>query len=159
MIRQQPSSLKTRGRMIGCWMLAVIGSVLRRKSQNKLMGSICCTQIPFILITISQSHHSPLSVLYSANPLVDLKTHTGTGTIVLFLCHDSHNPLCLWIHVLCLDSLIVIITFYCTFLLWSWQFHLLPAPLWFHCLHTLYCYLFLANWSMHYPALNLLVYN
>ena len=69
--------------------------VSSEKGQGKLMGSICCTQIPFILITISQSHHSPLSVLYSANPLVDLKTHTGTGTIVLFLCHDSHNPLCL----------------------------------------------------------------
>ena len=54
-----------------------------------------CTQILFILIVINQSHHSPLSDLYSANPQVDLKTHTGTDTVVLFLCHDSHDPLCL----------------------------------------------------------------
>ena len=76
--------------------------------QGKLMGSICCTQIPFILIAISQSHLSPLSRPYSANPLVDPKTHISTGTIepslvmilmtpyaykpmfyvYLFLCHN-----------------------------------------------------------------------
>ena len=55
-------------------------SVSSEKGQGKLMGSICCTWIPFILIAISQSHHLPLSVLYSADPLVDPKTHTGTGT-------------------------------------------------------------------------------
>ena len=45
-------------------------------------------------------HDQPITslatiTLYSANPLVDLKTHTGTSTVELFLCHDSHNPLCL----------------------------------------------------------------
>ena len=59
-------------------------SVSSEKGQDKLMGSIHCTQIPFILVTISQSHHSPLLVLYSTDPLVDLKTHTGTGTVELF---------------------------------------------------------------------------
>ena len=70
-------------------------SVSMRKGQSKLMGSIHCTQISFILITINQSHLLLLSDHYSANPLVDLKTHHGTDAIVLFLCHDSHNPLCL----------------------------------------------------------------
>ena len=80
--------------MMGCCMLA-IGSVSDEKGQGELMGSICCTQIPFILVMTSQSHCLPLSDLYSADLLVDLKTHTGTDAIVLFLCHDSHDPLCL----------------------------------------------------------------
>ena len=171
------------------------------------MGSICCTWIPFILITISQSYQEKSQLLMSArffsviSPAksgclesfyfweVDLwllkvrfcalsatfhhflllsalwkwsrhfLMHTGTGTIVLFLCHDSHDPLCLWIHVLCLDSSFVIIMSYRTFLSWFQQFCLLSAPLWAHCLHTPYCYLFLANWSVRCPALNFMVYN
>ena len=59
-------------------------SVLSEMGQGKLMGSIHCTQIPFILITINQSHLLPLSKSYSANPLVDPKTHIGTGTVELF---------------------------------------------------------------------------
>ena len=80
---------------VGCWQSLVVCWV--RKGQSKLMGSVHCTRIPFILATINQSHCSPLLVLYSADPLVDLKTHIGTSTNVLFLCHDSHNPLCSWI--------------------------------------------------------------
>ena len=79
--------------MMGCCMLAIGGIVCQReKGQGKLMGSIRCTQIPFILIAISQSHLSPLSELYSSNPLPDPKTHSGTGTVELFFCHDSHDP-------------------------------------------------------------------
>ena len=52
--------------------------------QGELMGFIHCTQIPFILVMINQSHLSPLSKSYSANPLVDPKTHFGIGTIELF---------------------------------------------------------------------------
>ena len=51
--------------------------------QGKLMGFIHCTWIPFILVAISQSHLSPLSRPYSANPPIDLKTHISTGTIGL----------------------------------------------------------------------------
>ena len=80
---------------MGCWRMVAIGSVLNKKGQGELMGSIHCTQIPFILVTISQSYHLPLSRPYSTDPQIDLKTHTGTNAIVLFLCHDSHNPLCL----------------------------------------------------------------
>ena len=127
-----------------------------RKGQSELMGSICCTQIPFILIAISQSHCLPLLVLYSANPQVDPKTHIGT--VVLSLCHNSHDPLCLCLYVLCLDSLFIIIVSYCTFYSRLWRFCLLSAPLWFHCLHTPYCYLFLAIGPCADPALNLLVY-
>ena len=54
------------------------------------MGSIHYTQIPFILVVISQSHLLPLLHLYSADPLVDLETQYGANAIVLFLCHDSH---------------------------------------------------------------------
>ena len=64
------------------------------------MGFIRCTQIPFILAETIQSYLSPLSKPYSANPLPDPKTHFDTGTIVLFLCYDSHDPLCLGIYVL-----------------------------------------------------------
>ena len=78
-------------------------SVSMRKGQSELMGPICCTRIPFILTMINQSHLSPLLDPYSVGPLVDPKTHNRTDAIVLFLCHDSHKPLCLWIHVLCLD--------------------------------------------------------
>ena len=60
-------------------------SVLSEMGQGKLMGSIRCTWIPFILVMINQSHLSPLSKSYSANPLEDPKTHIGTGTIELFL--------------------------------------------------------------------------
>ena len=59
-------------------------SVLSEMGQSKLMGSICCTQIPFILIAINQSHLLPLLESYSANPLVDPKTHFGISTVELF---------------------------------------------------------------------------
>ena len=75
---------------------------LSEMGQGELMGPSCCTQIPFILVAINQSHLSPLLKSYSANPLEDPKTHTGTGTVELFLCHDSHDPTCLYTYVLCL---------------------------------------------------------
>ena len=81
------------------------------------MGSIRCTRIPFILVMINQSHLSPLLKSYSANPLLDPKTHFGTSTVELFLCHDSHDLLCLPIYVLCLVIFFVTITSYCTFIL------------------------------------------
>ena len=91
-------------------------SVLTEMGQGKLMGSIHCTWIPFILVVISQSHLPPLSGTYSANPPIDPTTHIGTGTVELFLCHDSHDPLCLPIYVLCLVLFFVTITPYHTFL-------------------------------------------
>ena len=68
-------------------------SVSSEKGQGELMGSICCTQIPFIFVMTSQSHHLPLSLLYSADPLVDLKTHPGTGTDELFLVINLTTPM------------------------------------------------------------------
>ena len=67
-------------------------SVSSEKGQGKLMGSIHGIRIPFILIAANQSHCSPLSFLYSANPLVDLKTHTGTGTVELFFVMILMTP-------------------------------------------------------------------
>ena len=61
--------------------------------QGGLMGSLCCTQIPFILIAINQSHLSPLSMSYSSNPLVDPKTHFGTGTNELFFVMILTTPM------------------------------------------------------------------
>ena len=151
----------SKGRSLDDWMLEKRhrwSSVLSEMGQGELMGFIHCTRIPFILVEINQSHLLPLSKSYSSNPLVDPKTHFSTGTIELFLCHNSHNLLCLSTHVLCLALGFVMITSYHTFVSRSWQFCLLSAPLWVHCLHIPYCYLFLANWSMRSPALNFWVY-
>ena len=60
--------------------------------QGELMGSIRCTRIPFILVVTNQSHLSPLSESYSANPLIDPKTHSGTGTIELFFVMILTTP-------------------------------------------------------------------
>ena len=67
-------------------------SVLSEMGQGELMGSIHCTRIPFILVAINQSHLSPLSKSYSANPLVDPKTHIGTGTVELFFVMILMTP-------------------------------------------------------------------
>ena len=88
-------SPKVTALMIGCWSRDIWTSALSEMGQGELMESICCARIPFILVKISQSHLPPLSKSYSPNPLIDPKTHFGTGTVVLFLCHDSHDPLCL----------------------------------------------------------------
>ena len=60
--------------------------------QGTLMGSVCCTWIPFIFVMTSQSHLLPLSRPYSANPPVDLKTHIGTGTVELFFVMILTTP-------------------------------------------------------------------
>ena len=67
-------------------------SVLSEMGQGELMGSIRCTRIPFILVVINQSHLSPLSKSYSPNPLVDPKTHFGTGTVELFFVMILMTP-------------------------------------------------------------------
>ena len=79
-------SPKVAALMIGCWSRDIWFSVLTEMGQGELMGSICCTRIPFILVETGQSHLLPLSEPYSANPLPDLKIHFGTSTVVLFLC-------------------------------------------------------------------------
>ena len=88
-------SPKVAALMIGCWSRDIWFSAWSEMGQGELMGSIRCTQIPFILVVISQSHLLPLSEPYSSNPLPDPKTHFSTGTVKLFICHNSHNPLCL----------------------------------------------------------------
>ena len=152
-------SPKVTALMTGCWSRDIWTSVLYEKGQGELMGSIHCTRIPFILVAINQSHLLPLSKSYSANPLLDPKTHFGTGTVELFLCHDSHDPLCLPTYALCLAFSLSRSCLIAPSLRDSDVFCLLSAPLWFRCLHTSYCYLFLANWSVRSLALNLLVYN
>ena len=67
-------------------------SALSEKGQGELMGFICCTQIPFILVAINQSHLSPLLKSYSANPLVDPKTHFSTSTVELFFVMILTTP-------------------------------------------------------------------
>ena len=88
-------SPKVAALMIGCWSRDIWTSGSSEKGQGELMGTIRCTRIPFILAETSQSHLLPLSKPYSSNPLPNPKTHFSTSTIVLFLCHDSHEPLCL----------------------------------------------------------------
>ena len=73
---QQSRDLLPEGSWLDDWMLKKRhrwSSVLNEIGQGKLMGSICCTQIPFILIAISQSHLSLLSNLYSSWPTVRSK--------------------------------------------------------------------------------------
>ena len=85
-------SPKVTALMIGCWSKDIWTSALYEMGQGKLMGSIRCTQIPFILIMINQSHLSPLSEPYSSNPLEDPKTHFGIGTIELFFVMILMTP-------------------------------------------------------------------
>ena len=85
-------SLKVAALMIGCWSRDIWTSVLYEMGQGELMGSIRCTQIPFILVVINQSHLSPLSKSYSSNPLVNPKTHFSTGTIELFFVMILMTP-------------------------------------------------------------------
>ena len=113
----QDYSPKVTALMIGCWSKDIGTSVLSEMGQGELMGSIRCTRIPFILVTTSQSHLSPLSESYSSNPLVDPKTHFGTSTIELFFVMILTTPLCLPTYVLYLAFFFVTITSYRTFLL------------------------------------------
>ena len=85
-------SLKVAALMIGCWRRDIWTSGSSEMGQGELMGSIRCTQIPFILVMISQSHLSPLSKSYSANPLIDPKTHFDTGIIELIFVMILTTP-------------------------------------------------------------------
>ena len=67
-------------------------SALSEMGQGKLMGSIHCTRIPFILVVINQSHLSPLLKSYSSNPLVDPKTHFSPDTNELFFVMILTTP-------------------------------------------------------------------
>ena len=78
--------------MIGCWSRDIWTSVLSEMGQGKLMGSIHCTWIPFILIMTNQSHLSPLLKSYSSNPLVDPKTHFTTGIVEWFFVMILTTP-------------------------------------------------------------------
>ena len=70
--------------MIGCWILAVIGSVSSEERSKQVDGIYLLYSDSLYPCHDHQSHHSPLSILYSANPLVDLKTHISTNAIELF---------------------------------------------------------------------------
>ena len=85
-------SPKVAALMIGCWSRDIWTSALSEMGQGELMGSIRCTRIPFILVTINQSHLSPLLKSYSANPLIDPKTHFGTSTVELFFVMILMTP-------------------------------------------------------------------
>ena len=92
MVGRDMSSPNTVNLMMGCWDKDMRSSVLSEMGQGELMGSICCTQIPFILITINQSHLSPLLKSYSVNPFIDPKTHFDIGIIELFFVMILTTP-------------------------------------------------------------------
>ena len=132
---------------VECWQSLVVCRV--RKGQGKSMGSIRCTQIPS-LATISPLFSWPTG--RSENPhryqyccIVSLSWFSQPPMLMnlcsmfrFFLCHDhvlSHLPFTIMMILLTVSLTLV------------------------HYLHTLYCYLFLANWSVCCPALNFLVYN
>ena len=74
------------------WTDKDMSSVLSEMGQGELMGSIRYTRIPFVLVAVNQSHLSPLSKSYSANPLKDPKAHFGTGTVELFFVMILMTP-------------------------------------------------------------------
>ena len=83
------------GRSLDDWVLKKRhrwDSVLSEMGQGELMGTIRCPRIPFILVAVNQSHLLPLSKSYSANPLLDLKTHFGPGTVELFFVMILTTP-------------------------------------------------------------------
>ena len=108
-------------------------------------------------------HNQPITSLITISPLLSQPTgrskdpHRYQYRCIVSLSWFSQPPMLMNLCSM-FRFFFVTITSYCIFLSRSWQFCLLSAPLWFCCLHTFYCYLFLANWSMHCPALNLLVY-
>ena len=92
---RQTRDLLPKGGRLDDWMLKKRhgwNSVLSEMGQGELMGSICCTRIPPILVVTNQSHLSPLLKSYSANPLVDPKIHFGTGTVELFFVMILTTP-------------------------------------------------------------------
>ena len=88
----QDRSPKVAALMTGRWSNDIWTSALTEMGQGELMETIRCTRIPFILVAINQSHLLPLSKSYSANPLLDPKTHFGTGTNELFFVMILTNP-------------------------------------------------------------------
>ena len=88
----QDRSPKVAALIIGCWTKDIWTSALSEMGQGELMGSIHCTRIPLILVTINQSHLLPLLKSYPSNPLVDPKTHLGTGIVELFFVMILTTP-------------------------------------------------------------------
>ena len=85
----------SEGRSLDDWILEKRhrwSSVLSEIGQGELMGFIRWTRIPFILVMANQSYLSPLLKSYSANPLLDPKTHFGTGTVELFFVMILTTP-------------------------------------------------------------------
>ena len=158
-IRQWPSSLKTKGQMIGCWILAVIGSVLSEE-RSKWVDGI------YLLYSDSFYPHrnQPITILTTIEPLFRRPTgrskdpHRYQYHCIVSLSWFSWSPMLMNLCSMFRLFFIIIMSYH-TFISQLWWFCLLLALLWFHCLHTPYCYLFLANWSMCCPALNSLVYS
>ena len=119
-LNDRTTPILTKDRRMDDWVLDVghwRNSVSSEKGQSELMRSICCTQIPLILVMTSQSHHSPLSGPYSANPQVDPKTHTSTNAIVLFFVMILTTPPMLMNPCSMFRLFFIMIMSYCTFLL------------------------------------------
>ena len=159
MIGWWPSSLKTGGQIIGCWMLAVIGSVSSKGRSKQVYG---------IYLLYSDSFYpcydQPITLLATIGPLLSQPTgrsedpHRYQYHCIISLSWFSWPPMLMNPCSMFRFCFVTIVSYH-TFLLQLWQLCLMSAPLWFRCLYTPYCYLFLANWSMCYPALNFLVYN
>ena len=85
-------SPKVAALMVGCWSRDIDGIVRCLRWSRRVDGIY-----PLYSDSLYPRHNQPITSLatidsYSANPLVDPKTHFGTGTVELFLCHDSHDP-------------------------------------------------------------------
>ena len=151
-IGQQPSSPKTGGRMMGCWILAVIGSVLSEERSKWVDGIY-----PLYSDSLYPHYNQPITSLATIDPLLSRPTgrskdpHWYWRHCIVPLSWFSQPPMLMNLCSMFGFSFVTIAS-HCTFFSRLWQFCLLSAPLWFHCLYTLYCYLFLAKWSMHAPC-------
>ena len=143
------------------WVLD-IGShlVCQVRKRSKWVDGICLLYSDSLYLC----HDQPITLLTTIGPLLSWPTHRSEGPHQYWYCWIvswSWFPWPPMLMNLCsmFRFFFVIIASYRTFLSRLWWLCLLSAPLWCHCLHIPYCYLFLANWSVCCPALNFLVYN
>ena len=156
----QWSSLAKTGRWtIGCWRLVAIVSVLREERSKQVDGIYL-----LYLDSLYLRHDQPITSLATIGPLLSWPTgrsedpHQYQYPCIVSLSWFSQPPMLMNPCSMFRFSFVMIMS-YCTFILQLWWFCLLSAPLWFHSLHILYCYLFLASGPCTGPTLNYLVYN
>ena len=153
----QPSPPQAGGWTVGCWKIVAI-SVSTRKVK------VSCWGLSAVLGFFLSLLWPTITSLATIRPLLSQPTGRSEDPPQYWCCYVvslwwfSQPPMLMNLCSI-FRSFFVAIMPYHIFILWSWWFCLLLAPLWFHCLHILCCHLFLAIDLCTDPALNYLVYN